>query len=56
MITDMICACTEHCYTRLICCTACSCRDSFVCFFCIVRCQIVHEQAGGVSEPMQEKE
>lgn len=40
VITNMICACTEHCCTWLICCTTCLCRDSFVCFFCTVRCWI----------------
>lgn len=46
VITNMICACTEHCCTWLICCTTCLCRDSFVCFCCIITCWIAERQAG----------
>lgn len=46
VITNMICACTKHCCTWLICCTACLCRDSFVCFCCIITRRITERQAG----------
>ncbi len=46
MITDMICACTEHCCTWLICCTTCLYRDSFVCFCRIITRWVAGRQAG----------
>lgn len=44
VITNMICACSEHWCTWLICCTTCLCGDSFVCF-----CRIIPPDSGEAS-------